>query len=107
MTAANNGHDGPVTDITVQDEPAASRFVVHLDGRTAELVYRLVDDQLVLVHTGVPPELEGHGLGGLLVAAAVDRAEAEDLTLVPRCPFARAWLQRHPDAVERVDVDWP
>ena len=106
-TAHDTGHDGPVTDITVQDEPTASRFAVHLDGATAELVYRLVGDQLVLVHTGVPPELEGHGLGGHLVAAAVDRAEAEHLTLVPRCPFARAWLERHPEAVERVTVDWP
>jgi predicted GNAT family acetyltransferase len=106
-TAHETGHDGPVTDITVQDEPTASRFAVHLDGQTAELVYRLVDGQLVLIHTGVPPELEGHGLGGRLVAAAVDRAEAEGLTLVPRCPFARDWLEHHPEAVERVAVDWP
>ena len=107
LTVRGNGHDGSVTDIAVQDEPTANRFAVHLDGQTAELVYRLVDDQLVLIHTGVPPELEGHGLGGLLVAAAVDRAEAEGLTLVPRCPFARDWLEHHPEAVERVAVDWP
>ena len=43
----------------------------------------------------------------VLVAAAVDRAEAEGLTLVPRCPFARDWLEHHPEAVERVAVDWP
>jgi uncharacterized protein len=96
-----------MTDIAVHDESDASRFAVHLDGRTAELVYRLVGQRLVLVHTGVPTELEGHGLGGELVAAAIDRAEAEGLTVVPRCPFARAWLEDHPEAAARVTVDWP
>ena len=96
-----------MTDIAVQDETNASRFAAHLDGATAELVYRLVGDRLVLVHTGVPTELEGHGLGGTLVLAAIDRAEAEGLTVVPRCPFARAWLERHPDEAARVTIEWP
>ena len=107
MSPFEPGHDGSVTDITVLDEPTANRFAVHLDGEIAEAVHRLVDDQLVLVHTGVSPELEGHGLGGRLVAAAVDRAEAEHLTLVPPDAFAREWLERHPDAVARVYVAWP
>jgi hypothetical protein len=25
---------------------------------------------------------------------------------VPLCPFARSWLQRHPDSASRVTVDW-
>jgi predicted GNAT family acetyltransferase len=42
----------------------------------------------------------------MLVAAAVDRAGREGLTIVPLCPFARIWLERHPDAAARVPVDW-
>jgi predicted GNAT family acetyltransferase len=91
----------------VVDEPAASRFALTIDGYTAELVYRRVDDRFVLVHTGVPDELEGQGIGGKLVAAAIDRAKAEGLTVVPQCPFARGWLERHPDVSARVDIDWP
>jgi uncharacterized protein len=88
------------------DVPAESRFVATLDGTVAELVYRVEDGRLVLVHTGVPEELEGHGLGGRLVRAALDKAVREQRTLVPLCPFARRWLREHPDDAHQVPVDW-
>ena len=84
-----------------------SRFLLEIDGHEAELVYRLDGDRLVLVHTGVPDELGGQGLGGVLVRAALDRAEAEGLTIVPECPFARSWLDKHPDEAARVTIDAP
>jgi hypothetical protein len=62
---------------------------------------------MVLVHTGVPGALEGRGVGGLLVRAAVGYAAGEGLTVVPACPFARAWLQRHPDVAALVPIDAP
>ena len=92
------------TTPTVTDE--GSRFAIHLDGHVAERVYRLEGDHLRLVHTGVPEELGGRGLGGVLVNAAVDRAEAEGLTIIPDCPFARGWLEKHPEDAARVTIDW-
>lgn len=90
----------------VTDNAAASRFELAADGQLAQLVYRLRGERLVLVHTEVPEALAGRGLGSMLVGAAIDRAEREELTVVPLCPFARGWLQRHPDATARVSVDW-
>ncbi|MGD0311264.1 MAG: GNAT family N-acetyltransferase [Acidimicrobiales bacterium] len=89
----------------VIDLPEQSRFELNVDGRVAELVYRVEGRHLVLVHTEVPEALGGQGIGGRLVQAAVERAAAEGLTIVPRCPFARQWLERHPDAAARVPVD--
>jgi uncharacterized protein len=97
----------PVSDSAeITDNPDESRFEFHADGRLAELVYRVRGDRLILVHTEVPVEMEGHGIGGRLVTAAVDRAVREGLTLVPLCPFARGWLQRHPDAASKAVIDW-
>jgi predicted GNAT family acetyltransferase len=90
----------------VIDNTDASRFELRADGRLAELVYRIRGDRLVLVHTEVPVELEGRGIGGRLVTAAVDRAAREGLTLVPLCPFARDWLERHLEAASRAVIDW-
>ena len=90
----------------VTDNPGASRFELHADGWLAELVYRIRADRLVLVHTEVPVELEGRGIGGRLVTAAVDRAVREGLTLVPLCPFARDWLERHPEVASTAVIDW-
>jgi predicted GNAT family acetyltransferase len=90
----------------VIDNTDASRFELRADGRLAELVYRIRGDRLVLVHTEVPVELEGRGIGGRLVTAAVDRAAREGLTLVPLCPFARDWLERHLEAASKAVIDW-
>jgi predicted GNAT family acetyltransferase len=93
-------------EASVVDNPSAARFEAVVEGHLAELTYRRDGDRLVLLHTGVPDEVEGRGLGGALVRAALDHARANGLTLVPRCPFAARWLESHPDAASDVDIDW-
>jgi uncharacterized protein len=96
-----------VTDVRqIIDNPARSRFELTVDGKLAELVYRQHGDRFVLIHTEVPAELGGRGFGGALVAAALERAERERLTVVPLCPFARVWLERHPAVAAKVTIDW-
>ncbi len=90
----------------VVDNTKKARFEVSLDGVLAELIYRRQGSRLILVHTGVPDALGGRGVGGLLVQAALAKAVAEDLTVVPLCPFARSWLKRHPDAAAGISIDW-
>jgi uncharacterized protein len=90
----------------VTDNQAESRFELAADGQLAELLYRRNGKRLVLIHTEVPAQLEGRGIGGALVEAAVDRAAREGMTLVPLCPFARGWLERHPDVASRAAIDW-
>jgi predicted GNAT family acetyltransferase len=92
--------------VPVTDNQAASRFEVSGGGHLAELRYHRSGKRLALIHTEVPEELEGRGIGGALVTAAVGRAAREGLTIVPYCPFARRWLERHPDVAERVTIDW-
>jgi predicted GNAT family acetyltransferase len=94
-----------VPDTTVTNNETEQRFEVTVDGHRAELTYRTDADRLVLVHTEVPDALEGRGIGGDLVTAAVDHAARHGLRLVPHCPFARGWLERHPDVAGRVPVE--
>ena len=90
----------------VIDQVENERFVIEEDGDTAELVYHLNGKRLVLIHTEVPDALGGHGMGGQLVQAALDRARREGLTVVPKCPFARSWLEQHPDAADGITIAW-
>jgi hypothetical protein len=69
------------------------------------LEYRTMGDRLALVHTGVPKQFEGRGYGSALVQAAIRMARDEDLRIVPYCPYARAWIEKHPEAVEGVTVE--
>lgn len=80
------------------------RFESTVDGHTAFLTYRREDDQIVLIHTEVPKELGGRGLGSELARAALEHARDNGLTVVPECPFVRSFLERHPDEAERVNV---
>jgi predicted GNAT family acetyltransferase len=98
--AAMDGSDGVIDDI------AHSRLVYEEGGALAELVYRRTGDGLILVHTGVPEELGGRGIGGRLVRRAVEWATSDGLTVVPWCPYARKWLQDHPDVARTVSIDW-
>lgn len=94
-------------DVEVVDVPSRQRFEARIGDRVAALDYRREGDRLVLLHTGVPEALEGRGIGGALVRRSVDHAREHQLTLVPRCPFASAWLRKHSDVAATVEVDWP
>jgi uncharacterized protein len=91
----------------IVDNRRRHRLEVSVEGHVAELVYRRDDQRLVIEHTGVPPELEGRGIGGALVTAAIDDAVERGLRVVLECPFARGWLERHPDVGGRVALEWP
>jgi hypothetical protein len=96
----------PSDTVQVVDVPAEDRFVVRIEGMEAELVYRVSGDRLFLLHTEVPESLGGRGIAGQLVRAALRRAEADHLTIVPWCPYARRWLKEHPDEAGGIRVDF-
>jgi predicted GNAT family acetyltransferase len=97
------GPDEPI----VVDNVTAGRFELEIDGHLSLLVYRRTHGRLVLRHTEVPPELQGHGIAGRLVQAAIDDAVHDDLVVVPLCPYARDWIERHPESAALVEVQWP
>lgn len=82
--------------IPVRHNPQACRFEAEVDGRLARCDYRLHDGVMLLVHTEVPPALEGRGIGAALVRAALEHASAEGLRVRPRCSFVGAYLARQP-----------
>lgn len=93
-------------EVHVVDNASAERFEATVDGYVAELAYRRDTERLVLVHAEVPEEIGGRGIGGSLVHFAVEQAGAAGLRVVPRCPFARSWLRRHPEVAGSVSIEW-
>jgi len=87
----------------VEHQPNSGRFIVRVDGQMGELVYEQKKDQLIFTHTGVPPALEGRGIGGQLVRAGLDYARENKLRVVPLCSFVAAYIRRHSEYQDLVE----
>ncbi|MGD9962085.1 GNAT family N-acetyltransferase [Nocardioides sp.] len=82
--------------VEVTDNPGQHRYEAHVDGELAGFAaYTLSATQIVFTHTEV--HLEGRGVGSALVRAALDDVRRRGgLQVVPRCPFVRAFIDKHP-----------
>ena len=87
----------PDDQIAVTDNAAAHQYEARIDGQLARLVYERRGDTLVLTHAEVHPSISGRGIGSRIVRAALDDARARRLRVIPRCPFVRAYVERHPE----------
>ncbi len=73
-----------MNDTRVIHNPAGGRFEVVSEGNVASLRYRLQPGRIVFVHTEVPKEFEGRGIGFLLAEAGLKFA-------VEHCCAALPW----------------
>lgn len=90
-------------DIEVARNQDARRFEARIDGEVvATAEFLLTPDLIVFTHTQVDRELEGQGVGSVLVSWALDDARADGYEVVPSCPFVRSYIARHED--EYVDL---
>ncbi|HEY0267229.1 MAG TPA: GNAT family N-acetyltransferase [Rhizomicrobium sp.] len=80
------------------DNKDASRFELEENGHLAWAEYRIRDGKYLIPHVEADPPLRGTGTAGRLMQQIVDHARAAQLVIVPRCSYARAWFDRHPDA---------
>jgi predicted GNAT family acetyltransferase len=81
----------------VRDNPARQRFELDADGSTAFATYKLTDGVITLIHTEVPQELRGRGIGSRLVGGVLDLVRAQGLKAVVLCPFIKAYISKHPE----------
>ena len=84
-----------MTPDSVRDNPERNRFELPLDGHTAFSEYRRNGGVLTIMHTEVPPELNGRGIGSALVRGMLAIVRRDGLKVVPRCPFVRAYIGKH------------
>jgi predicted GNAT family acetyltransferase len=84
-------------DLPVIHNTPAKRFEISVDGKVAFSKYLLVGEKMIIEHTEVPVELEGKGMAGRIVRSALDYARAQNLKVMPLCPFTAGFIHRHPE----------
>ena len=86
----------------VVDNEEESRFELAAGEGTAVAQYRVEGDAIVFTHTEVPPSLRGRGVGGRLVAGALERVRTKGMRAIPWCPFVSAYMDEHPETQDLI-----
>jgi hypothetical protein len=76
---------------------AHHRYELAVDGHVAATYYAIVDGVVTFIHTEVPPELGGRGIGSKLIKGALDQVRADGLKVIAQCPFVKAYIDKHAD----------
>ena len=88
---------------TITDNADRSRYELRVDEELVGwLEYRPAGDSIILAHTEVAEGHEGEGLGGTLVRGAIEAISGTGKTVIPTCPFAAAYVGRHPELEDAV-----
>jgi glutathione S-transferase len=88
----------------VRDNPEQHRFErpIH-NGALATAYYREEGDRLVFIHTEVPVEFSGQGIGSELARGALDLVRQSGRKAILTCPFMAYFFTTHPEYADVVD----
>ncbi|RYE32037.1 MAG: N-acetyltransferase [Hyphomicrobiales bacterium] len=87
----------------VVENTAENRFELMLDDGIALVAYRRDGERLVLIHTEVPAQFGGQGVGSRLAKGVFELLRTSGRKAVIRCEFLKGWLAKHPDYNDVVD----
>ena len=79
----------------VVNNPSQHRYQLTVDGHVAATYYEIAGGVITFVHTEVPPELGGQGIGSKLIKAVLDQVRADGLKVVAQCPFVKAFIDKN------------
>lgn len=86
-------------NLAIEHLAGRHRFQAVVDGETCVVDYQLRGGVMAIVHTEVAPRLNGRGIAGALVQAALDHAQAQELKVNPVCSYAATYMRRHPETL--------
>ncbi|EMY32898.1 hypothetical protein D477_017779 [Arthrobacter crystallopoietes BAB-32] len=93
--------------IAVVHNPERRRYELQDGGKVIGFTkyrFRSNQNQMVFVHTEVDDAYAGQGLASKLARFALDDVRAAGRRIVPLCPYIRAWVRKHPEYLDAVDM---
>ncbi|WP_100615319.1 GNAT family N-acetyltransferase [Confluentibacter citreus] len=86
------------------DNEKKGAFYIEIENiKAAEMTYTHAGpNKIIIDHTEVNDALKGQGIGYKLIDAAIAYIRANDLKVIPLCPFANAFFKKR--ATEYSDI---
>ena len=81
--------------LEIQHDKDRNMFVLDVNGEEAKVEYVMKDDKMYLVHSEVPHNLRGRGIGKELVLKTFEKLTEEGYQAVAVCSFIRAVKHRN------------
>ncbi len=101
---ANDDRDA----LVFERDATGHRYRALLEGE--EVAYAQVDPiashGLLIKHTEVLTAFEGRGIGAALVVHVLEDARRQGRGVIPICPYATAYIKRHPEYLEFVSESY-
>jgi predicted GNAT family acetyltransferase len=80
-----------------------NRFELEVENAIAFIEFDKIEPNILdLVHTEVPEELSGKGIGSKLVSGALQYCKDNDLKVIPSCPFIATYMKKHQEWKELI-----
>ncbi len=80
--------------LDIKHEKESNRFTMDINGEIAKVDYSLRDGKMYLVHSEVPYNLRGKGIGKVLVEKTFEKLTEEGYKAVAVCSYIRAVARR-------------
>ncbi|WP_296666158.1 GNAT family N-acetyltransferase [Demequina sp.] len=81
---------------SVTRNDAEGRYELRVDGELAGIAeFTIEDDLATFTHTELDESYRGRGLAALLAGDALADAVAQNLRIVPLCPYIARYLRSH------------
>ncbi|MEN0054655.1 MAG: GNAT family N-acetyltransferase [Mucilaginibacter sp.] len=84
-------------DIPLIDNVPIHNYELIVEGTRSFVDYKKRGDNVYLIHTEVPEEMEGKGIASDLVEKTFLYLEQNNLKMVPLCAYIISYLKRHPE----------
>ena len=91
-------------DFTLEAAPDGRRYSAMQDGREIGFVEAepIGPVGMRIRHTEVAPSHEGRGIAGALTRFTLDSARQQKRWVIPLCPYAAKYIERHPEYADLV-----
>lgn len=89
-------------NLTIKNNEAEQRYEAEIGGHLAVIEYEQGPERILIMHTEVPKELEGHGVATQMAKFALDDARARHLAVVPLCPVVASYIRQHQEYADLV-----
>jgi len=82
--------------LNILHDKEKQRFTLDVNGELAKVEYQIKDEKMYLVHSEVPYNLRGQGIGKVLVEKTFEKLTEEGYEGVAVCSFIKAVKNRSP-----------